>query len=86
MSKYKINFKIVIPILLMAIVSIITIYSALTYTSKSLGNLALKQAIWYIVGFILVFILLRLFIQACLVFIYYRKCVTSLVVAVCYTY
>lgn len=60
MSKYKINFKIVIPILLMAIVSIITIYSALTYTSKSLGNLALKQAIWYIVGFILVFILLRL--------------------------
>lgn len=60
MSKYKINFKIVIPILLMAIVSIITIYSALTYTSKSLGNLALKQAIWYVVGFILVFILLRL--------------------------
>ena len=60
MSKYKINFKIVIPILLMAIVSIITIYSALTYTSKSLGNLALKQAIWYIVGFILAFILLRL--------------------------
>ncbi len=60
MSKYKINFKIVIPILLMAIVSIITIYSALTYTSKSLGNLALKQAVWYIVGFILVFILLRL--------------------------
>ncbi len=60
MSKYKINFKIVIPILLMAIVSIITIYSALTYTSKSLGNLALKQAIWYIVGFILVLILLRL--------------------------
>lgn len=60
MSKYKINFKIVIPILLMAIVSIITIYSALTYTSKSLGNLALKQAVWYIVGFILVFILLKL--------------------------
>ena len=44
----------------MAIVSIITIYSALTYTSKSLGNLALKQAVWYIVGFILVFILLKL--------------------------
>jgi rod shape determining protein RodA len=60
MGKYKINFKIVIPILLMAIVSIITIYSALTYTSKSLGNLALKQAVWYIVGFILVFILLKL--------------------------
>ncbi len=60
MSKYKINFKIIIPIFLMAIISIITIYSALTYTSKSLGNLALKQATWYIVGFILVFILLRM--------------------------
>lgn len=60
MSKYKINFKIVIPIFLMSIISIITIYSALTYTSKSLGNLALKQATWYFIGFILVFILLKL--------------------------
>ncbi len=60
MSKYKINFKIVIPIFLMSIISIITIYSALTYTSKSLGNLALKQATWYFIGFTLVFILLKL--------------------------
>lgn len=60
MSKYKINLKIVIPIILMAIISIITIYSALTYTSKSLGNLALKQSVWYLVGGILVIILLKL--------------------------
>lgn len=60
MSKYKINLKIVIPIILMAIISIITIYSALTYTSKSLGNLALKQGVWYLVGGILVIILLKL--------------------------
>lgn len=60
MSKYKINLKIVIPIILMAIISIITIYSALTYTSKTLGNLALKQAIWYGVGSILVFIIIKL--------------------------
>lgn len=60
MSKFKINFRIVIPIALMAIISIISIYSALTYTSKSLGNLALKQAIWYMVGVGLVFVLVKL--------------------------
>ena len=59
MTNNKINFKILVPIFLMAIISIVTIYSALTYTSKSLGNLALKQAVWYIVGSILVIILLR---------------------------
>lgn len=60
MSKFKINFRIFIPIVLMAIISIISIYSALTYTSKSLGNLALKQAIWYMVGVGLVFVLVKL--------------------------
>ena len=59
MTNNKINFKILVPIFLMAIISIVTIYSALTYTSKSLGNLALKQAVWYIVGSFLVIILLR---------------------------
>lgn len=60
MTNDKINLKILIPLFLMAIISIITIYSALTYTSQSLGNLALKQAIWYIVGSVLVFIVLKL--------------------------
>lgn len=60
MTNKKINFKILIPVFLMAFISIVTIYSALTYTSKSLGNLALKQAIWYIVGGILVIIILKL--------------------------
>ena len=60
MEKYKINLKILIPIILLSIISIITIYSALTYTSSSLGNLALKQAIWYLIGWVLVIILVRL--------------------------
>ena len=59
MIKNKINYSILIPIILLSIISIITIYSALTYTSKSLGNLALKQAIWYGVGWILVIILMK---------------------------
>ena len=58
--KYKLNYKILIPIILLSIISIITIYSSLTYTSPSLGNLALKQAIWYGVGWILVIILIKL--------------------------
>ena len=58
--KYKINYKILIPIILLSIISIITIYSSMTYTSPSLGNLALKQAIWYGVGWILVIILIKL--------------------------
>lgn len=58
-SKNKLNLNIVIPVLLMAFISILTIYSALTYTSKALGNLALKQAIWYIIGIVLIVILLK---------------------------
>ncbi len=58
--KYKINYKILIPILFLSIISIFTIYSSLTYTSPSLGNLALKQAIWYLIGWGLVLILIHL--------------------------
>lgn len=60
MSTYKINYKLLIPIILLAIISVITINSALTYTSSSLGNLALKQGIWYLVGFLLVILLIKL--------------------------
>ncbi len=59
MKKYKINYKILIPIILLSIISIITINSALTYTSPSLGNLALKQGIWYFIGWILVLFILK---------------------------
>ena len=60
MKKFKINYQILIPTILLSIISIITIYSALTYTSSTLGNLALKQAIWYLIGWGLVIILIRL--------------------------
>ncbi len=60
MRKYKINLKILLPIIMLALISIITIYSASTYTSKSLGNLTIKQSIWYLLGFGLVFILVKL--------------------------
>lgn len=58
--KDKINFYILVPIFLLSIISILAIYSALTYTSSSLGNLALKQGVWYLLGWVLVFILFKL--------------------------
>ncbi len=56
----RINLGIVIPIFILAIVSIITIYSASSYISQSMGNLALKQSILYFIGIILVIILVKL--------------------------
>ena len=53
----KVNLKIIVPIILLSIISVLSIYSALTYTSKSLGNLALKQGIWYGIGWIVVLII-----------------------------
>ena len=60
MNKSKINFRILIPIILLSIISIATINSAMTYTSSSLGNLVLKQSFWYFIGWILVIILVKL--------------------------
>ena len=60
MTKKKINSKTLLPVFFMALISIVTIYSALTYTSKSLGNLALKQTIWYLIGSVLVMVVLKL--------------------------
>lgn len=56
----KLNKKILTPIILLSIISIITIISANTYISKSLGNLAIKQITWYTIGFLLMFIILKL--------------------------
>ena len=58
--KEKVNKNVLFFIISFAIISVISIYSAATYTSKSLGNLALKQAIWYLIGFCVVFIIVKL--------------------------
>lgn len=60
MTIRKLNKKILIPICIMAIISILTIYSALTYTSSELGNLALKQVLWYFIGILLVVLLIHM--------------------------
>ena len=60
MNSKKINLKILLSIVLLSIISIVSIYSALKYTSSLLGNLALKQTIWYLIGWIMVIFLLKL--------------------------
>lgn len=60
MTVKRLNKKILIPICIMAIISIITIYSALTYTSSDQGNLALKQTLWYCIGALLVAFLIHM--------------------------
>lgn len=60
MRRQKIDLTIVIPIVLFFIISITTIYSAMTYLSPDNGNLALKQVIWYLVGVVIIVILFKL--------------------------
>ena len=50
-SKYKIDKWVLIPLIILAIISIVTIYSAGTILPSYLQNLALRQFIWYVVGF-----------------------------------
>ena len=50
-SKYKVEYGILIPLILFAIISIFTIFSAVTLLPDSYSNLPIKQIIWYVIGF-----------------------------------
>lgn len=58
-DKKKIDFSILLIIIIFATISILTINSASTYISSSMGNLVLKQLIWYGIGIILTFIIMH---------------------------
>lgn len=60
MLRRKIDLTIVIPLVLFFIISITSIYSAMTYLPPDNGNLALKQAMWYLIGVGIIFILFKL--------------------------
>ena len=57
-SKYKVDKYILIPLILFAIISIFTINSAEKLLPTYLDGLAIKQAIWYVVGFVLAYFIL----------------------------
>jgi rod shape determining protein RodA len=50
-SKYKIEYGILIPLILLCIISIVSIYGASNITQSNVGNVFLKQIMWYILGF-----------------------------------
>ena len=54
------NKKLVFCLLCFLVISILTIQSAQEYLSASLGELYLKQLLWYLVGGILIFILAKI--------------------------
>ncbi len=57
-SKYKVDNFILIPIIIFAIISIITIYSAQSLLPSYLNNLYIKQILWYIIGFIIAYFIM----------------------------
>ena len=57
-SKYKVDKGVLIPMILFAIVSVITIYSAQSLLGADMQNLALKQVIWYVIGFALAYFIM----------------------------
>ena len=54
-SKYKLELSILIPIFLLFIISIISIYSTKRLLPLEYNNLWLKQIIWYIIGLFLAY-------------------------------
>lgn len=59
-QRYNIDRTILVCILLFATISIITIYSSQTILKEEYQDLAQKQFFWYIVGFIIIFIIMKI--------------------------
>lgn len=58
LSKYKIDKYLLILLLLFIVISLIAINSATLLLDSDMSNLALKQGLWYLLGFILVGIIM----------------------------
>lgn len=54
--KIRTNIKLILPLIIFAIISIISIYSAQNMLSESYNDLYIKQILWYLLGFICVII------------------------------
>lgn len=57
-SKYKIDKSLLIPILMFAFVSIITLWGARSILPDSMQHLMTNQIIWYVIGFILIYVVM----------------------------
>ena len=57
-SRFKVEKSILIPIILFAIISTITIYATRSLIADDLQNLYLKQILWYSIGFVLAYLMM----------------------------
>lgn len=57
--KERINYNFLSFIGIFLVISIASIYSASLYTSSALGNLPLKQLLWYLAGLIIVLLIVK---------------------------
>ena len=59
-KKYIFNYTLLLCLLFFLIISILTIYSASDYLSPSLGKLYYKQLLWYLIGIVIVFFIIKI--------------------------
>ena len=59
-SKFKIDKWLLICLILLALISIITVYSAQNLLPSYMNYLTIKQALWYIIGFGVMFLIISL--------------------------
>ena len=57
-SKYKMDKSILIPILIFAFISIITLYGASSILPSTMNHLVTNQMIWYVVGFVIIYLVM----------------------------
>lgn len=60
LNRFKIDKTLVLYVVLFFVTSIISIYCASMYLSPSLGNLVIKQSMWYIIGIIIIIAIIKL--------------------------
>ena len=59
-SKYKVDIGLIISLILLAFISVITIKYATEILPNHMNNLALKQIMWYGIGFLFIFFIMYL--------------------------
>lgn len=71
LKKFKFHSSLISCIFLFMIISCFTIYSAMIYLPSYLGNLALKQFIWYVIGWIIIGVILKINKQKIYQYVWY---------------
>ena len=82
LKKFKLNKSLIICVFIFMIISIVTIYSAMTYLPDYLGNLAFKQFMWYLVGFFMIIIVNKISVENIYHFNWYIYITSILLLAI----